>query len=139
MVGKVLDVMILLAKEGMTMMIVTHEMGFAKRQPPRDLHGPRQDRRRLQEGRFFRRSGSEVTAGESVLVEDSSALRRDRAPRSGLSTRHQSVKADPAHLLNAWARCEPYLRPKTIGARNRHCRYDFTLVAFASCANAVSG
>jgi glutamate/aspartate transport system ATP-binding protein len=31
MVGEVLDVMVLLAQEGMTMMVVTHEMGFAKR------------------------------------------------------------------------------------------------------------
>ena len=31
MVGEVLDVMITLAKEGMTMMVVTHEMGFAKK------------------------------------------------------------------------------------------------------------
>ena len=31
MVGEVLDVMVQLAKEGMTMMFVTHEMGFARR------------------------------------------------------------------------------------------------------------
>ena len=31
MVGEVLDVMIKLAQEGMTMMVVTHEMGFAKK------------------------------------------------------------------------------------------------------------
>ena len=31
MVGEVLDVMVLLAREGMTMMVVTHEMGFAKK------------------------------------------------------------------------------------------------------------
>jgi glutamate/aspartate transport system ATP-binding protein len=31
MVGEVLDVMIGLAKEGMTMMVVTHEMGFARK------------------------------------------------------------------------------------------------------------
>lgn len=31
MVGEVLDVMVSLAKEGMTMMVVTHEMGFARR------------------------------------------------------------------------------------------------------------
>jgi glutamate/aspartate transport system ATP-binding protein len=31
MVGEVLDVMVALAKEGMTMMVVTHEMGFAKK------------------------------------------------------------------------------------------------------------
>jgi glutamate/aspartate transport system ATP-binding protein len=30
MVGEVLDVMVQLAREGMTMMVVTHEMGFAK-------------------------------------------------------------------------------------------------------------
>ena len=30
MVGEVLDVMVSLAKEGMTMLVVTHEMGFAK-------------------------------------------------------------------------------------------------------------
>ena len=31
MVGEVLDVMVLLAKEGMTMMVVTHAMGFARK------------------------------------------------------------------------------------------------------------
>ncbi len=31
MVGEVLDVMVNLAKEGMTMMVVTHEMGFARK------------------------------------------------------------------------------------------------------------
>jgi glutamate/aspartate transport system ATP-binding protein len=31
MITEVLDVMVALAKEGMTMMVVTHEMGFAKK------------------------------------------------------------------------------------------------------------
>jgi glutamate/aspartate transport system ATP-binding protein len=31
MVGEVLDVMVKLAKEGMTMCCVTHEMGFARK------------------------------------------------------------------------------------------------------------
>jgi glutamate/aspartate transport system ATP-binding protein len=31
MINEVLDVMVSLAKEGMTMMVVTHEMGFAKK------------------------------------------------------------------------------------------------------------
>lgn len=31
MVGEVLEVMVSLAKEGMTMMVVTHEMGFARK------------------------------------------------------------------------------------------------------------
>ena len=30
MIGEVLDVMVSLAKEGMTMVVVTHEMGFAR-------------------------------------------------------------------------------------------------------------
>jgi polar amino acid transport system ATP-binding protein len=30
MINEVLDVMVSLAKEGMTMMVVTHEMGFAR-------------------------------------------------------------------------------------------------------------
>lgn len=33
MINEVLDVMVSLAKEGMTMMVVTHEMGFAKKWP----------------------------------------------------------------------------------------------------------
>lgn len=39
MVGEVLDVMKKLASEGMTMVVVTHEMGFARGGEPRDLHG----------------------------------------------------------------------------------------------------
>ena len=53
MVGEVLDVMVLLAKEGMTMMVVTHEMGFAQGQSSRDLHGRRQDRRDCTRDDFF--------------------------------------------------------------------------------------
>ena len=44
MVGEVLDVMRELADEGMTMIVVTHEMGFAKGScRPRDFHGGRCD------------------------------------------------------------------------------------------------
>jgi ABC-type polar amino acid transport system ATPase subunit len=35
MINEVLDVMVALAKEGMTMMVVTHEMGFARKVAPR--------------------------------------------------------------------------------------------------------
>ena len=42
MIKEVLDVMLALAEEGMTMVVVTHEMGFARAgRRPRDLHGPR--------------------------------------------------------------------------------------------------
>ncbi len=45
MVGEVLDVMKELAHEGMTMVVVTHEMGFAREVGDRPVHGRRQDRR----------------------------------------------------------------------------------------------
>ena len=46
MINEVLDVMIGLAKSGMTMIVVTHEMGFARTcRRPRRLHGRRADRR----------------------------------------------------------------------------------------------
>ena len=38
MVGEVLDVMVTLARGGMTMMVVTHEMGFARKVQPRHLY-----------------------------------------------------------------------------------------------------
>ena len=45
LVKEVLDVMRELADEGMTMIVVTHEMGFAARSPTGCLHGRRPDRR----------------------------------------------------------------------------------------------
>ena len=48
MVNEVLDVMVQLAHEGMTMMCVTHEMGFARKvAEPGDFHGSGPHRRRL--------------------------------------------------------------------------------------------
>ena len=47
MVGEVLDVMKALAHDGMTMVVVTHEMGFAREVGSRvGLYGRRQGRRR---------------------------------------------------------------------------------------------
>ena len=39
MIKEVLDVMVELAKEGMTMVVVTHEMGFARHQLSRNSTG----------------------------------------------------------------------------------------------------
>ena len=75
MVGEVLDVMVGLAQEGMTMMCVTHEMGFAKRvQQQGDLHGRRQDRRGLLQRRLLRQAGRALAAGQGLPVEDPAAL-----------------------------------------------------------------
>ena len=60
MVGEVLDVMIGLARDGMTMMVVTHEMGFARKVAGRVVF---MDRGRIVEdapsAAFFDRPGSE--------------------------------------------------------------------------------
>ena len=45
MINEVLDTMKDLAREGMTMIVVTHEMGFARGRGPRGVHGRRPDRR----------------------------------------------------------------------------------------------
>ena len=44
MVGEVLEVMKDLARDGMTMVVVTHEMGFAREVQPGGVHGRRRDR-----------------------------------------------------------------------------------------------
>ncbi len=60
MIGEVLDVMVELAREGMTMMVVTHEMGFARRVAQRVVF---MDGGRIVEdaptGEFFRSPRSE--------------------------------------------------------------------------------
>ena len=61
MVGEILDVMKELAREKMTMVIVTHEMGFAR---PRRLHGQRRHRRRGKPGGDLR--SSEERADEDI-------------------------------------------------------------------------
>ena len=56
MVHEVLDVMTTLAREGMTMLVVTHEMGFARRAAqPGGVHGRRRDRRGRAAGRVLHR------------------------------------------------------------------------------------
>ena len=57
MIKEVLDVMVELAREGMTMMVVTHEMGFARdRRRPRGLHGRRPRGRGRAAGGIFQRA-----------------------------------------------------------------------------------
>ena len=59
MVKEVLDTMVDLAEEGMTMLVVTHEMGFAKEVANRDrLHGCRADHRVQHAGEFLRQSAA---------------------------------------------------------------------------------
>jgi glutamate/aspartate transport system ATP-binding protein len=64
MVGEVLDVMTGLAQEGMTMMVVTHEMGFARRVADRVVF--------MDEGRIV-----EDSAGEAFFAAPRSARARE--------------------------------------------------------------
>ena len=73
MINEVLDVMVRLAKEGMTMMVVTHEMGFARKVANRVIfmdHGL--DRRGRDEGRLLRQAA--LRARAAVPVEDPAPL-----------------------------------------------------------------
>ena len=60
MIKEVLDVMVRLAQEGMTMMVVTHEMGFARQVAGRVIfmdHGPIVEDRPKDD--FFKDPGTE--------------------------------------------------------------------------------
>ncbi len=62
LVGDVLDVMRELARDGMTMIVVTHEMGFAREvADTARLHGRRRDRRGRRARRGARQPAHERT------------------------------------------------------------------------------
>ncbi len=78
MINEVLDVMVELAKEGMTMMVVTHEMGFAKKVANRVIFMDAGEIvERCAEGRLLRPSAQR--SGAAVPVEDPRALTQERA------------------------------------------------------------
>ena len=79
MINEVLDVMVELAKEGMTMMVVTHEMGFARKVAHRVIFmDAGQDRRGREEGRFLRHAA--LRARAAVPLEDPAALKIGSEP-----------------------------------------------------------
>jgi general L-amino acid transport system ATP-binding protein len=72
MIKEVLDVMIELAEEHMTMICVTHEMGFARTVRYDDLYGSWADRRSgAREGFFFQ---SQAQANQAIPESDPDAL-----------------------------------------------------------------
>ena len=87
MIKEVLDVMVDLAKQGMTMIVVTHEMGFARDGGgPGRLHGRRRHRRGGHPGGVLH--PPEVGAGQGLPRQDPQALtqRLGAAPTGGIST-----------------------------------------------------
>ena len=79
MVGEVLDVMVQLAHEGMTMMCVTHEMGFAKKVSHRVIF---MDAGRIVEDcskdDFFGHPEGPQPARQGLSVQDPAALKHQR-------------------------------------------------------------
>ena len=68
MVNEVLDVMVQLAGEGMTMMCVTHEMGFARKVAHRVIFMDRgKHRRGLLQGRILRQSAARSERAQQFL------------------------------------------------------------------------
>ncbi len=79
MINEVLDVMTSLAKSGMTMIVVTHEMGFARRAAaPGGVHGRRPDRRAGRAGEVLHRT--RIRSYPGLPVQDPHPLTGPRRP-----------------------------------------------------------
>src|SRR5262249_13968303 len=113
MINEVLDVMVALAKEGMTMMVVTHEMGFARRVANRVVF---MDRGQIVEdaptAEFFGKPRSERAqvflskllqhcAARLVRPADSLALRGSSARGAINASREQRHLLEPQRLGKA--------------------------------------
>ena len=86
MINEVLDVMVELAKSGMTMIVVTHEMGFARTGGrPGRVHVRRRDRR----GRTPPRSSSPTPSRTGPRTSSARSSRTDLTPRSRPNARAQ--------------------------------------------------
>ena len=80
MIKEVLDVMIELAEEGMTMVCVTHEMGFAQvGRRPDGVHGPGRDGREEPARELLHQPG--IRAHQAVPEPDPLALTRHEGRR----------------------------------------------------------
>ncbi|MEI3478130.1 MAG: ATP-binding cassette domain-containing protein [Bilophila sp.] len=107
MIGEVLDVMVTLAREGMTMVCVTHEMGFARSGRPHRLYGSGADTR---SGPAFRNLLESETP-PSPAVPEADSLKKKSAesggsvphplrtpPRKPFRPRKATAKSLPAYL-----------------------------------------
>ena len=95
MINEVLDVMVGLARDGMTMVVVTHEMGFARKvAAPGGVHGRGTGDRGRPHRRVLRHAA--VGAGAAVPVEDPDTLvpgtrARARAARVRAAARERAT------------------------------------------------
>ena len=111
MVGEVLDVMVKLAKEGMTMMVVTHEMGFARKVASRvifiDVGGTHPGG--LLDGRVLRPPRSAPAAHQGLPQQDPGALSRTAGCACAAALAKRRFRALPraGDGPPAWRQCRP--------------------------------
>ena len=118
MINEVLDVMVQLAKEGMTMMVVTHEMGFARKVAHRVIFmDSRQDRRGRAQGRVLRQaalaSARSSSSRRSCTISPVAAVARGKrynfvCPKFSRCAEAQRFLR--SELPNFWRRCKPFGR-----------------------------
>ena len=91
MVGEVLEVMKELAEEGMTMVVVTHEMGFAREVAhPRTVYGRRRDRRAGSAGGVFCPSAAPAHSGifkQGALMDTGVQKEKEYQRAAGIARR----------------------------------------------------
>ena len=107
LVGEVLDVMRRLAQEGMTMIVVTHEIGFAREVGGhRGLHGRRRRRRVRAPGGAVRSAAPRADAGvplQGALSRSSLDRVSRRAARSGPQAVEDGDVGKPRSCVSAQA------------------------------------
>ena len=84
MVNEVLDVMVTLAKEGMTMLVVTHEMGFARKAGDRVLF--------MADGQIVEDTDPQTFFTQPEIVARQGFPRQDPEPLSPLHTEELSER-----------------------------------------------
>ena len=119
MINEVLDVMVALAQDGMTMMVVTHEMGFARRVAHRVVF---MDRGEIVEDAptadFFGRPRSE--RAQTVPVEDPAALSRNaRGAGTLVCPGRASVGERRSGTQGLYGKIEGQLKPPVMGPGSR--------------------
>ena len=120
LVGEVLDVMRTLADEGMTMIVVTHEMGFAREvgdQP--GLHGRRRRRRGRQPARGARQPAAQPDQGVPVQGPLGDGPATPRADQPGCTSR-RAKRPTPAQTSAAAAKVRTTSGVQDIGSSGRY-------------------
>lgn len=94
MINEVLDVMVELANEGMTMMVVTHEMGFARKVANRVIF--------MDEGKIVEDSPKRSSSLTPVPIAQKTSLRKSCTNLPGAHVRVRAISRFTASLLETY-------------------------------------